>query len=200
MTIALLLIGDGREDYRDRTIGSLDAMIGLDRFDAIVEIDDTAHLLGFAGAIRNGWSQVLATGCKWCLHVELDFTFRQIIPVDQMIAVLEKYPHLVQMALLRQPWNDAERAAGSIIRQHPGDYQPSQWYQHRWLEHRRFVTTNPCIWPRWVLERGWPQRPQSEGHFGVDLFASDDRLRAAFWGSGEEWVTHIGDVRAGTGY
>lgn len=200
MSIALLLIHDGRCDYRERTLESLEAAYGIGLFDHYIEVDDTPHKLGFAGAIQEGWRRVLETDAEFCAHVEGDFTFNRALPVPAMVDVLRAHPHLVQMALLRQPWNDQEKAAGGIVQMHPAMYEPVEWNGHRWLEHRRNVTTNPCIWPRWVLERGWPQQPQSEGHFGIDLFAENAELRAAYWGDGEPWVHHIGDVRAGTGY
>lgn len=108
--------------------------------------------------------------------------------------------YLVQMALIRQPWNDEEKAAGGIVALLPDVYEQQRAGGHAWREHRRHFTTNPCIYPRWVAERGWPDRPESEGHFGIELLASNPAFRSGYWGEGEEWVTHIGDVRTGHGY
>lgn len=199
MSLALVVVSDGRHDYYERTMASAAEMLP-DAFDHTITIDDSDHKLGFAGAVQAGFDAVLSTDAKYAFWLEADFTFNRPIPLGAMTEVLDAHEYLVQMALLRQPWNDAERKAGGIVQQHPDEYEPVGWGAYRWLEHRRFVTTNPSVWPRWVLERGWPQRDQSEGHFGVDLFASHPALRAAFWGAGDEWVEHIGDVRAGTGY
>lgn len=200
MTVALLLIGDGRDRYRSQALDSL--VMNVDtRGMPVVEVDDRDHKLGFAGAVQHGWTRVLAeTHAEWVLWLELDFTFNQRVPVQDILDVLTAHPQLTQMALLRQPVNAAERAAGGIVQQNPDAYTPREWRGHQWLESTRCFTTNPCIVPRWVLERGWPQRPESEGHFGIDLFGSDPALRSAYWGAGEEWVCHIGDERAGTGY
>ncbi len=116
-----------------------------------------------------------------------------------MIAALDAHPHLVQTALLRGPVNERERAAGGVIEQHPDEYVTVNWQGHAWREHRHNVTTNPCLWPRWVVERGWPLIDQSEGHFGIQLFSEDPRRRAAYWGTGVD-VEHIGHERTGTGY
>lgn len=195
MTVALLLISDGREDYLERTMTSADEQLPV--FDQVVHIDDTAHELGFAGAIQAGWDRV---DCDHVFHLEQDFTFNRPVPLDLMVEVLDANPHLVQLALLRQPWNAVERSAGGIWQQHPDSYAHRGLGDYRWLEHARFFTTNPCLYPRWVAERGWPQTGQSEGLFGLRLFGEDAARRAAFWGAGEEWVTHIGQERSGHGY
>lgn len=194
MSTCLLIIDDGREDYLDRCLAS--AAVNLPPMDACVMVSDPDHELGFAGAIQAGWDGVLETGCEFVFHLESDFTFNRPVMLDAMRGALIANPHLVQMALLRQPWNEQEKAAGGIVAMHPGDYERAG----RWLEHRRNFTTNPSLYPRWVCERGWPQRSESEGHFGIDLIAGDESLRFAYWGDGSEWVTHIGVARAGTGY
>ena len=195
MTVALLLISDGREDYLEQTLASVEA--NLPDFDQIVHIDDTAHELGFAGAIQAGWDRI---STDHVVHLEADFTFNRSVPVDRLVGALDRNPHLTQIALLRQPWNPVERAAGGIIATDPSAYAQRQDGDDQWLEHRKFWTTNPCVYPRWIVERGWPQCNQSEGMFGLKLFAEDPAYRAAFWGSGEEWVEHIGHGRAGHGY
>lgn len=199
MTVCLMVIHDGRHDYLERTMAS--AGENLPAFDHEVVVDDTAHTLGFGGAIREGWRRVLETDAEFVFHLEGDFTFPRPVPVDDMIAVLRARPYLTQMALLRQPWNDEEKAAGSIFDLISADLELNSDDEGRyWLEHRRPNTTNPSIWPRWVLERGWPDVRHSEGVFGGELMKSDHSLRAAYWGQGEENCFHIGDERTGVGY
>lgn len=195
MTVALLCIADGRFEYHAAAYASL--LEHAPKFDQYIWVNDPDHRLGFSGAVQQGWSQVET---DYVLHWEADFVADRPIPVDAMVSALEANPHLVQMVLLRQPWNDRERAAGGIVQLAPGDFTRVEQDAGCWLEHRRFVSTNPALWPRSVIDRGWPSGPESEGRFGVDLFASDPGLRAAFWGAGEEWVEHIGRERAGRGY
>jgi hypothetical protein len=198
MTVALLAISDGRDEYHHQALRSV--LEHLPAFEYYVFVEDPDHTLGFGGAIQEGWRQVLQTDARHVFHLELDFIFDRTIPVADMVEVLETHPHLVQMALLRQPWNDQERAAGSVANLLANDLMSFGGWGARWLEHRRYFTTNPCVYSRWVAERGWPGGAESEGHFGIGLFASNPTLRAAFWGQGEEWCIHIGDERTGSGY
>lgn len=197
MSICLLLISDGREDYLERTLDSIEAH--LPEFSHVVHIDDTHHELGFAGAIAEGWRRVRETDARWVWHAEQDFVLNQRVPLSAMTSVMDEHPHLVQLALLRQAVNAAEIAAGGVMQQHPGSYRAVEWNGYTWHEHRRFFTTNPSLYRAELCDRGWPRGPHSEGMFGLQLFNGDPTLRAAFWGDGE-WCEHIGQVRAGQGY
>lgn len=167
------------------------------------EVVETAGRSGFGGAIRNAWATLRAgSGAPFVFHLEDDFTFNRPVDLGNLVEVLNTCPHLQQLAFRRQPWNDAERAAGGIIEQHPGDYcacllRPGV----EWLEHRRFFTTNPSLYRRELLARDWPEGAQSEGRFGVELFA-DPLKFAGYWGPRHSppWVHHIGNVRHGIGY
>lgn len=200
MKTALLVISD-RPHLLQETL--LSAAQHLPAFHHLVHVDDQAHELGFAGAIQEGWDRVLATDADFIFHLEGDFTFNQRVPLDFMVRELTHGGgDLAQIALLRQPWNQAEREAGGIIELDPGAYTPTRARvaPHRLLTHRKFWTTNPSLYPRWVAERGWPQQPQSEGIFGIRLFEDLPECRSAFWGDGTPWVTHIGHERTGHGY
>ena len=98
-----------------------------------------------------------------------------------MARVLASEPYLAQMALRRQPWNAEERAAGGIVEQHPEDFYDRWTGQHEWLEHRRFFTTNPCLYRRQLLEHGWPEGTESEGHFSIQL--RDLGYSFGYWGA-----------------
>lgn len=153
MTTCLLVISDGRDDYRERSLASADAC--LPPFDDRVEVDDRDHRLGFHGAIAEGWRQVSERGHDWVFHLESDFVFNRPVPVDDMRKVLQAFPHLVQMALLRGPENGDEHRAGGVVRQHPDAYSLQHFAGFSWLEHRRFFTTNPSLYPAWVMRPGW---------------------------------------------
>lgn len=198
MKIALLVITDGRSDYLARTLTSAQELLP-DVFDDRIVIDDTAHELGFAGAIQAGWDQI--GDADYIFHLEGDFVFNQPVPVEQMVRLLEKRPQLAQVVLKRQPWNHDERRAGGIVEQHPADFWECFDGDITWTEHRRFFSTNPCVYPAAIARLGWPQESESEGKFTHRLLR-DPLIRFAFYGGKFDppMVEHIGAERAGHGY
>ncbi|MEX5637404.1 hypothetical protein [Parafrankia sp. FMc2] len=165
---------------------------------------------GFDGAITHAWSWLAQVDdIDFVFHLEDDFLLNRPVDLRAMAEVLTARPYLAQLALRRQPWNDAERAAGGIVEQHPGDYAQMTDGQHTWLEHRRFFTTNPSLYRRELCAAGWPAGAESEGRFGLGLLRDGlpwgvpgPDIRFGFWGSRQsgEWVEHIGVQRAGVGY
>lgn len=227
MTIALLVMTDGRRECIARTIpGFLDA---FDRPDYLSELwihDDSGDpdysgwlvdefgplgfrvhaspgRSGFGGAIRSAWEMLRReSGAQQIFHLEDDFVPTRTIPLAMMSLLLDTQPHLVQVALRRQPWNEHERLAGGIVEQHPDAYTEHTHGARTWLEHRLFFTTNPTVYRRSLIRNHeWPDGSQSEGRFSHHLLG-DDRLRFGFYGARDsgEWVEHIGHQRTGTGY
>lgn len=231
ISVALLVMTDGRDEVLDQAVASALETLG----DQVAELwmhDDTDHpgrrrqlerryprfrhigarrRMGFGGAIGNAWTLLDGYGqTDHVFHLEDDFLFRHPVDLASMAAVLAERPYLAQLALRRQPWNAAEAAAGGIVEQHPDDYVDVRDGAGRaWLEHRRFFTTNPCLYRRELCSVGWPSGRESEGHFGLGLLASGlpwgvsgDAVRFGFWGARDsgEWVEHIGHQRVGTGY
>ena len=202
MSVCLLMIGDGRDEYHDRARDSAKHAGLTDAVQHVVEVSDPAHTLGFAGAIQQGWEMVQQTGAEWVFHLELDFTFNQPVELAAMIGVLERNPHLAQLVLKRQAWGTNERRAGGVVEMSPDDYTERTDGEHTWTEHRRFWSTNPSLYSAAWCADGWPQEPRSEGMFTHRLLALTPDLHFAFWGSkyAPPTVTHIGEARAGTGY
>lgn len=161
---------------------------------------------GFGNAIRSAWQQLDDGGSAspYVFHLEDDFTFRRPVDLVEMMTVLARRPQLCQLALRRQPWNAAEMAAGGVVEQHPDDWtdQRDPALDLEWIESRLNFTTNPNLYRSSLLDYGWPEGPESEGRFSIGLLESDPALVFGYWGSRDsgEWVTHIGNVRTGTGY
>lgn len=229
MSIAVLVVTDGRDDYLPPAVASLRMLSGpitewwmyddtgdnsyrarlADRYPTFRHINGGPRQ-GFGGAIRSAWAQLRAgSGASWVWHHEQDFVINRPVNLDAVTGVMAGRPYLAQMALRRQPWNAEERAAGGIVEQHPGDYTAvADGNGGMWLEHRRFFTTNPCLYRRSLLDVGWPTGPQSEGHFGIRLTTQGvpgvaaAQVRFGYWGARDSppWVHHIGDQRVGVGY
>ncbi len=223
MSVCLLVITDGRDDVLAETIASLRAALTgpITRrvmYDDTGDADHRAYLTarypefeivqhpagrqGFGGAIRTAWRHVGTGPERFIWHHEDDFILNRPLDLHPLMRLLDGYPRLAQVALRRQPWNDAERAAGGVIEQHPDDYEEVPGVGCvGWLEHRRFFTTNPSLYRRSLCARGWPDTEHSEGHFSIDLF-SDPEVYCAFWGGRADppWVHHIGAERVGLGY
>ena len=142
----------------------------------------------------------METGCDYCFHVESDFTFNDRIPVGWMQKILEARPYLAQVALKRQPWNDAEKAAGGIIEQAPENYEEHESVAGKWTEHDVCFTTNPSLYSRSIVEKGWPDGPESEGVFSHQLRQGGYRFAYLGGKFDPPRVTHIGTHRTGNGY
>lgn len=224
--IAVLLMTDGRGHLLERTVRAFEAHTAAAPVSERWVHDDSGdpeyarwlreHLpewrivstpgrSGFGGAVRNAWEQLRrASRAPFVFHLEDDFVLTRPVDLTRMAWVLDRHPHVVQLALRRQPWNDHERAAGGIVEQHPDSYAEvvDEHTASVWLEHRLFFTPNPSLYRRTLLlDTDWPSGRQSEGRYSHQLLG-DESLRFAFWGSREsgEWCEHIGTERVGLGY
>lgn len=223
MSIVLVVFTDGR-DYIYETIPSALAMLKGPIAKRII-FDDSGDALnrerladafptftvthcpegrqGFGGAIRFMWRYLAAWDKNdFVFHCEDDFLFNREVDVEAMCGLLNSRPSLVQVALRRQPWNDEERAAGGIVEKNPDAYIECEYGPQKYLIHREFLTTNPCVYRRSLCKRGWPEDPHSEGKLGAIIRNESVAMPFAFWGArtDDPWVTHIGTERAGVGY
>ena len=220
--ISLLVLTDGRDDVLARTLPVAAEHVPYER---LIIHDDTGSLehrqmlantyrhfdaqviggaqrRGFGGAIRAAWQHLERTPNPFVVHLEDDFVLSRHLDWSNLADTLVRQPHLVQLALRRQPWNEEERAAGGIVEQHPADYADCSDVGGAWLEHTRFFTTNPSIYRRSLCTEGWPEGDNSEGRFGLELLRRHPSWRFAFWGARNsgEWCEHVGLERVGTGY
>lgn len=135
-------------------------------------IDDREHKLGLAGAVRAAWEWALEAGCDYLLHWEEDFL--PVVPtsLNALVVLLERNPKLAQVSLKRQPWGPEEVAFGGFIERAPHLYRQASGY----IAHSEYFSLNPCLIPRHILTRGWPDGNEAEFtaqlvtdgfHFGV---------------------------------
>ncbi len=218
MRIAILLMTDGRRQYIHQTIASAAALLDgpiteywmhddsgdeanrhwlHEQFPSFTQIGRGPRR-GFGGAYSLAWKTLAANSqADFVLGLEDDFTFNREVPLEDMAKILEENPHMYQMALRRQPWNNEEKAAGGIIERWPNDFEEIRQGDLVWLEHRRWFTTNPSLYRRSLLNRNWPTTKDAEGHFGIQLFLDDPKARCGFWGAKTDspWCEHIGIQR-----
>ncbi len=224
MTATLLVFTDGRQDCLERTIASArESLVPWTFFNRRIMIDDSqnpdyarslssqfpdfqvlsnASKMGFCGAIQLGWAQIPKDDPEsWVFHLEDDFTFNRSVNLLAMLEVIQRNPHLKQIALLRQAWSEEEHKAGGLIQVWPDSYEDKRWNDHEWLEHRLFWTTNPSLYRGNLTRIGWPDGPGCERTW-TDMMLTNPTARFAFWGNRNDGplVTHIGTHRVGTGY
>jgi hypothetical protein len=223
MKATLLVITDGRINCLDQSMPAFDLSVDQQFIDQRVIVDDSGdpsygewideafdfdlrlshdQRRGYAAAIRTGWDALF--DAEFIFHLEDDFMLTRHVPLRSMLEVLAGRPHFAQMALRRQAWGPDEVMAGGYLGQDPSAYTDCwevQRPERRWLEHRKFFTTNPCIYPQWVHRRGWPQVPHSEDAFGTELF-NCPQVACGVWGNRHDqpWAIHIGHERIGNGY
>lgn len=218
MTVALILVTDGRSDCLVRTTHALqEHLIGT--LDYSLIIDDSGdtryaqwldslypsfqivhHVLrrGFAGAVISAWENI--PPCDFALTCEDDMVLREDVRISDMVTILEGNPSLAQVVLKRQAWNSDEVAAGGIIEQHPDEYTDMETYGVKWCKHSRFYSTNVNLQPYHVTRLGWPNVEHSEGIFGAKV--KEYGYSFGFLGHKLEAprVEHIGTQRVGTYY
>ena len=170
MSVALVVVTDGRAEYLERSVASL--RLSLSSWPAHRYIVDdsgdagyAAHLgieyasqftvvhhgqrEGFVEAVADAWRTAIRDPTvEYVFHAEDDFTYNEPVDLERMVLILDANPHLAQLALKRQPVNHDERTAGDITRVFPGE-----WQQHpTYTEYTRNFTTNPCLIPRRVIQ------------------------------------------------
>jgi hypothetical protein len=137
---------------------------------------------------------------EFILGVEDDFLYSRPVDLEPMVETLRDNPHLRQLALLRDAYYPREVEAGGIIAQHPDRYTAVEANGHSRIEHRDHFTNNPALYRKSLASSTTvAPRPNSEVTFARTLLA-DKAARFAYWGTGEPWIEHIGEVRAGSGY
>lgn len=175
MTVALVVITDGRYDYLDEMFRSLDRYVTFP-FSHMRIVDDSgippglarphperfevirhSTRAGLAAAVQTAWAR-LPADVDHVFHVEEDFVFTEPVDIDGMASVLKEEPRLAQLVLKRQPWSPEEVEAGGIIECAPNFYAQ----RDGWVEHQRIFSLNPCLIPRDVVDAGWPAGNEAE--------------------------------------
>lgn len=152
----LVTTDHGRWEYLDRMLQSLEDTVGLsffDRrlgaFDGCTPPEHIANVLtgawceserkGLTNNLRRAWGMLTADD-EWVFHVESDFVIHDA-PLEEMAALLEAFPQVANMVLLRQPWGAHELRYGSVLRAQTYDLTD----RGGWLEHHGGFWLNPMV-------------------------------------------------------
>ncbi|MEO7665519.1 MAG: hypothetical protein ABIU97_00620 [Dehalococcoidia bacterium] len=212
---------DERSSYLQRSLASLSEMVsgpiiqrviysdwGEDRATELQAIGEPFGFYvvgpkehqGYTGSMRAMWIY-LARRAKGTLifRVEDDFTYDRAVDLDAMSATLREHPYLAQLALLRGPAYPREFELGGILGWPEASFEQVGLDGTQHLEHRNFWTNNPALFRRSLALTPWPNGHSSERLFG-DALLRDEATRFGLWGDGSNWISHIGEVRAGAAY
>jgi glycosyltransferase involved in cell wall biosynthesis len=192
--IGVAFISDREDRYLPGCRASFNEFVGHP-FCAKTIIDDRDHRLGLAGAVNAAWDWARERDVDYLLHIEEDFVFHTPIDVWDMVEILEQNPHVAQVCLKRQADpRTPEAVAGGIIECNPDDYTDRSTNGIAWVEHKRCFSLNPCLIPRKILERGWPEG--NEAQFTTEAVANG--MSFAFLGTKADppRVEHVGWERS----
>jgi hypothetical protein len=216
VSVALVVVTDGRAEYLGRAISSLEEQLtpyptyrylvddsGDERYNDLVHgtyggrFGVFSHFgrLGFVATVADAWGlAVQDPSVEYVFHAEDDFTYNVPVDLERMGAILDDNPDLAQLALKRQPVNYDERTAGDLFAAHPANTW-EQW--PGFIEHSLTFTTNPCLIPRRVIQivlrHGVPTAEVALTHF-----LREHGYRLAYLGEigDSPRVHHIGDERS----
>jgi hypothetical protein len=158
---------------------------------------------GFCKTAALGWSIAGSSGVEFVYWLEHDFLHERPVNLADLALVLKRNRKVAQVSLMRQPVNLREIRAGGVVEADKGCFVPHRISEnggapHRWLEHGRYWTTNPSLFPTAIArEHPWPAVQECEGHMGISL--RQEGYSFAVWGDGRPWVKHVGE-RTGFGY
>lgn len=156
MTWTLVVRSHGRWSYLDRCLTTIDELLPGFFDHRVLSVDGPAEQLGLptawevrsTGPQRKGLAANVAQAWDgldpdaWVFDVEEDFVLVDA-PLEAMAAVLDAERDLAQMALVRQPWSEEEKANGGLL------YGPNVngeiTDQDGWLRQRRIFTLNPYV-------------------------------------------------------
>jgi hypothetical protein len=227
-TIPLIVLTNGRPCIHDTVAAARQHLTGWDRLIIVDDSGDQAHrqhlfdtiqpqtfqpvadqAAGYNAAMKEVW-RIGRNFPDGIFFLEDDFILETDVDIFQLrdIQHFSSFcpEHLVQVALLRQPWWQNEVDAGGLI---PALEKEGHVFEdrragggRRWTQHRAFFTGNPSYIPARTLQRwDWPDGDYSEGALGQRIFAEDPDARSAFLGSRTDGplVRHVG-ARSGFGY
>jgi hypothetical protein len=177
MKFCVIIINDGRNDYLAKTLKSFEENVmfpndaeiykillddwPLERDEKTIKklcrkykVDEVVfneENLGVNATVKKAWS-LIPEDADYVWHQENDFVFLERINIHDLMTVLES-PIIVQCAIVRQPWFDDEKAAGSLMNTRPERWRPGNVSGIDVVLHKDHFTFNPSLYKRkWVQD------------------------------------------------
>lgn len=218
LKLTLLVIGDGRREYLDRTIRSIRDHV-IHPITTRVMVNDEADIghirdidrdfgdwrvvhtcrQGMAGAVQAGFDAALDTDPDYVLWVEEDMLLTRRLPIRAAAEVLDNHPGIAQMSFRRGPLNDVETRHGCVLTamveqcNHYDVY--ADYTTHDWI-----FSLNPSLINPAVMKLGWPSGPLGVGNeAGFTIRCLQAGYVFGSWGQpgdGQTWCEHIGVGRS----
>jgi hypothetical protein len=199
-----LVTDDGESFYFDHTILSDDSgQAGVQRslYGRFAVIDKHKDRIGYTKSMIRTWD-LIPKDIDFVFHLEDDWVLERPVMIKDMIWILDQNKNMAQVVLKRDPVNSNEFAVGDMLLQHPEDFTDKSYESINWCEHNRYFSCNPCLYPGWVVEVGWPDCEYSEGNFMFRLREKYPNVLCSYLGKQRDvpLITNIGFHRAGWGY
>jgi len=152
--------------------------------------------LGYSSSWKKGWDMI-SNDTDYIWHQEDDFTFNKKVNVFDMINTLETSPiELTQLVLKRQIWFSKGDFIDKIENGKVGEQ--INFGNNKIVIHRYYFNSNPCIYPRWILDEDYEHNPQE--HLTVaHLNKKYPNKYSAMYGGAldEPFIEHIGEYNQG---
>lgn len=221
MSYCIIIFNDGRNDYLEKTLKSLQENVSFPEepykilYDDMPEGRDEEFLkaikkkykinklilspenLGINKSVQNAWAQ-LPKHIEYIYHQENDFTYNEPIDVMQMQKVLDMNHLIGQVALLRQPWYPDEIESGSLYIKNSVNYRPANIGGVDIVIQDVYFTHNPSLYRK-------KHAIKLENHHEwilADTLKKQHRIKYfAYLGGINDApkVHHIGEIKKGVG-
>lgn len=215
----LLIMTNGRKEYLERTLSTLDKLHG--NFTRILIHDDsgdsdyhtwlerlgyevaTTNKIGFTKAMISAWEKVKKDTNKWVFHLEEDFLIMEDIYIDNMMEVMNNYDYIKQIVLSRADITKRNIKKRGIVIPAAERFKDKTDGKNFWVEHRINFSCNPCLYRKSLIyDFPWPNVQRSEHQYGNLLLKKYPSTKCAYWGKSTDKpkVEHIGKNRTGFNY
>jgi hypothetical protein len=229
MRLALVVIDDGRPEYLQPTMESLERHLPFSEIGIKILVNDSGdpayadqlridypqftrqvhhtERRGLMGAFLSGWTTALEYQWDFLWHNEDDLVLLEAVDLQAMGWLLRKYPYLAQVMMLRQPITPKEQGAGGVILSELDDHTEHADGEFVWTEHDRWYGFNSHLTKRRVVElvvggaKAFTGSNTGREERGVSDVLRPRGYRYAYWGAPGDAprIDHIG-TRHAEGY